>query len=276
MTEAAQVEVRLARPDELDQAPALLAPEGWDFTVDELRRLHRLGGAVGAWEEGRLVGFLTFVDLPPARWVGNVVVAPGGRGRGVGARLVETAVEGHPRVGLYAVEKAVTLYERLGFKAYGGAVALRAAEAQPRRPTATDRIAKADLLAVKRFDQRQTTLDRGILLRELVQAYPASSLLVRRGDALAGYGIAKTYAGVTEIGPVVAEGGQVGEDLLDALLAATAGPHEATVLEANRRALAAFEARGFAPAFRTVLMHRGPPLPWRTAALAAAGGPEKG
>lgn len=271
------IEVRPLRRDELPQAPELLAPEGWAFTVPELERLQRLGGAVGAWEDGRLVGFLTYADHPPVRWVGNVVVSPTVRGRGVGARIVEKTFEGHPRVGLYAVEKAVTLYQRLGFTAHGTAVALRAQAAQPRRPTASERVRRDDLLALKRFDQRHTTLDRGILLRELVQAYPDTALLTRHaGGEIAGYGIAKTYSGVTEVGPLVAETAPLAEDLLDALLAATPGPHEATVLEANRRAVGAFEARGFAPAFRTVLMYRGAPLPWRVGALAAAAGPEKG
>ena len=61
-------------------------------------------------EDGCIVGFLTFLDHPPVRWVGNVVVAPGKRGSGLGARLVAKALEGAQTAGLYAVEKAIAVF----------------------------------------------------------------------------------------------------------------------------------------------------------------------
>lgn len=250
--------------------------EGWAFEPDDLRRLHRLGGAVGAFEQGRMVGFLSYVDHAPLRWIGNVAVAPHLRGRGLGARIVARALDGVPRAGLYAVEKAVTLYARLGFEAQGEAFAFRAEHARPLRPSATEPLTKADLLDVARYDRQETTLDRGLLLRELVAAYPGSARLVRHQGVVLGYGVAKTYSDLTEIGPLVASAPKVAEDLLDALLAATPGPHEATALGANRRALAHLEARGFRRAFRTVPMFRGQPPAWRVGSLGAAAGLEKG
>lgn len=269
-------EVRHLTVAELSMAPELLRPEGWDFSVEELARLHKTGGAVGALDGGRLVGFLTFTDNHPVRWIGNVVVAPAMRGKGVGAQVVEKAMEGAPRVGLYAVEKAVTLYERLGFVAAGEAFAFRAEDAKPLRPSATEPVTRADLLDVARYDRHETALDRGILLRELVKAYPDASRLVRQKGLVVGYGIAKTSPGLTELGPLVASAPRVAEDLLDALLAATPGPHEVTVLGANRHALGAVEARGFQRRFRTVVMYRGKGPAWKTGALAAAAGLEKG
>lgn len=269
-------EVRHLAVQELSQAPALLAPEGWDFSVDELRRLHKTGGAVGAFDGGRLAGFLTFTDVPPIRWIGNVVVSPHLRGKGVGARMVEKAVEDAPRAGLYAVEKAVTLYERLGFVAAGEAFAFRAEAAKPLRPSATEPITRADLLDVARYDRHETALDRGILVRELVNAYPDSARLVRQKGLVVGYGIAKTSPGLTELGPIVAATPRIAEDLVDALLAATPGPHEVTVLGANRHGVGNVEARGFVKRFRAVVMHRGKGPAWKAGALAAAAGLEKG
>lgn len=269
-------EVRHLSVPELAMAPELLAPEGWDFSVEELTRLHRTGGAVGALDGGRLAGFLTFTDNNPVRWIGNVVVAPHLRGKGVGAQMVEKAMEGAPRVGLYAVEKAVPLYERLGFVPAGEAFAFRAESAKPLRPSATAPITRADLLEVARYDRHETALDRGMLLRELVKAYPDSSRLVRHDGLVAGYGIAKTSPGLTELGPIVASTPRVAEDLLDALLASTPGPHEVTVLGANRHGVGNVEARGFQRRLRTVPMYRGKGPAWKTGALAAAAGLEKG
>lgn len=270
-------EIRHLRADEMDDAIPLLRAEGWGFEPPELARLHRLGGAVGAFEEGRLVAFLTFADFAPVRWVGNVVVDPRIRGKGLGAAIVAEATREAPTVGLYAVEKAVTLYERAGFAPHGGdAWAHRAAEAKPLRPSVTQPMTRDDLLACQRLDRGASGMDRGYLLRELLRAYPDSARVVRSGNHVVGFGFAKTSADLTELGPVVATTPRAGEDLLDALLATTPGPHEATALAANRPAMDALAARGFTPAFRTVTMFRGPPPAWRAPQLVVAAGLEKG
>jgi GNAT superfamily N-acetyltransferase len=272
------VSIRRLRREELAKAPDLLRPEGWGFELHELERLARLGGAVGGFDgTGRLVAFLSFVDLPPIRWIGNVVVDGSLRGQGVGARLVEEALRDAPRAGLYAVEKAVTLYERLGFVAWGGdAWAHRAGEARPLRPSVVQRMTRDDLLEVSRLDRRASGMDRGFLLRELLKAYPDSACIARSGNHVIGFGFAKTSPDLTELGPVVATTPRAAEDLIDALLAATPGPHEATALSANPKALEALRERGFAPAFRTVVMFRGAPPEWRPQQLVVAAGLEKG
>lgn len=270
------VEVRRLAADEAADAVALLEPEGWAFTADELRRLHHLGGAVGAFRDGRLVGFLSFVDFQPVRWVGNVVVHADLRGEGVGARMVDDALRDARTVGLYAVEKAVTLYERAGFAAYGEAWALRAERAQPRRPAVTDPMRTEDLREVARLDREATAMDRGYLVRALHRAYPDGGRVVRRGGRVVGYGFAKTSPGLTEIGPVVSTDATTASAIMDALLALTDGPHEMTVLGDNPEARSLAEARGFAPAFRTVLMFHGKPPAWQPHRLHAAAGLEKG
>jgi GNAT superfamily N-acetyltransferase len=272
------VEVRRLARGELSAAPALLLREGWNFEVHELERLHRLGGATGAFDDaGRLVAFLSFVDMAPMRWIGNVVTDASLRGQGVGARLVQDAISDAPRAGLYSVEKAVTLYERLGFVASGGdAWAHRAEEAKPQRPSAAQPMTREDLLDATRLDRHQSGMDRGYLLRELLKAYPDSARVVRAGNHLVGFGFAKTSPGLTEIGPIVATTARAGEDILDALLATTPGPHEATALAANPKAMEALRLRGFSTAFRTIPMFRGAPLAWRPESLVAVAGLEKG
>jgi len=269
--------IRPVRAEEMRDAIPLLHAEGWTFDEAELARLHRLGGAVGAFDAGSLVAFLTYADLGSVRWVGNVVTAPTHRGKGLGAAIVEEAAKGAATVGLYAVEKAVTLYERGGFVAHGGdAWAHRAQDAKPLRPSVTQPMTRDDLLACARLDRGAMGCDRGYLLRELLRAYPDSARVVRSGNHVTGFGFAKTSAGLTELGPIVATTTRAGEDLLDALLATTSGPHEATALAANRPALDALASRGFAKSFRTITMFRGPPPAWRASQLFAAAGLEKG
>jgi GNAT superfamily N-acetyltransferase len=266
------------RAEDLAAAPGLLAPEGWGFSVEELTRLHKLGGAVGGYDEaGKLVAFLTYLDLAPIRWIGNVVTHASLRGQGVGKALLEETLRDAPRAGLYAVEKAVTLYGRMGFASAGGdAWAHRAADAKPVRPSVTQRMTRDDLLEIARLDRRASGMDRGFLLRELLRAYPDSAHVARSGNHLVGFGFAKTSPDLTELGPVVATTPRAAEDLLDALIVATPGPHEATALAANPHALGALRDRGFAPTFRTVTMFRGEPPAWRPQQLVVAAGLEKG
>lgn len=266
-------DVRRLAAKELRQATALLQPEGWDFEVAELERLLRLGGAVGAFEDGKLVGFLTFVDHPPIRWVGNVVVSPGQRGKGLGARLVQASLDARS-VGLYSVEPAVRLYERLGFAAKGQAYAFRAEDARPVKAGRAEDLAASDLRDVVRLDAEAAGMDRRALLHELLRAYPRSVRVVRRGGRVAGYGFAKTSAALTELGPVVAEDEDARDALLDGLLASTPGPHEATTMDEG--AMEALMERGFDRRFRTVPMFRGEPPAWRPERLVAAAGLEKG
>jgi GNAT superfamily N-acetyltransferase len=271
------IAVRRLNPDELALAPSLLKPEGWDFEPEELARLHRLGGAVGALSDGKLVGFLTTHDEPPVRWIGNVVVAPDVRGSGLGARLLDEAMRGHAgTVGLYSVERAVTLYARAGFVAQGEAFLLRAETAVPKRAGRAEDLRAADLTEVVRFDRDATGMDRRALLHELVRAYPKTLRIVRRDGRVAGFGVAKTSGGGTEIGPVVARDAATRDALLDELLEAAPPPYEATALGASPGVMEALDERGFAVRFRTIPMFRGPPPAWRPELLVAAAGLEKG
>lgn len=264
---------RLLAEDELALAPPLLQPEGWDFEQAELARLRRLGGAVGAFDGTTLVGFLTFVEHPPIRWIGNVVVSPGARGAGVGARIVQVALDGATSAGLYSVEPAITLYERLGFAPAGQAFAFHAKDARPGPGGRSDDLRASDLPEIVRMDAEATGMDRRALLHELLRAYPRTFRVVREGGRVTGYGVAKTSEQLTELGPVVATTERARDALLDDLLGDTPGPHEATTMDEGT--MEALLERGFDRRFRTVAMFRGPAPTWHPERLCAAAGLEK-
>lgn len=269
--------MRRLEAKELEQAPPLLAPEGWTFEVAELERLRGLGGAVGAFDGETLVGFLTFLELPPVRWVGNVVVASSARGAGVGAKLVEEAVRDAPRVGLYSVEKAVKLYERAGFVAKGEAWSLRAESATPkRRITSARPMHGDDGPQIARLDVEASGMERHRLLAKLIEAYPEHVRVVRERNRVVGYGLAKPSMGVTELGPIVATTPDARGAILDDLLRSASGPYEAAVLGESAEAIEALEARGFQKRFRVVPMFKGEPPAWRPRSLVTVAGLEKG
>lgn len=268
-------EVRRLAPSELPLAQPLLAPEGWSFEVPELERLQRLGGAVGAFDAAGLVGFLSFVDTPPYRWIGNVAVHERVRGGGIGARLVAEAVRDATRAALYSVDKAIPLYTRAGFVAHGRIQAVRAEEARRPASTRASRMAAPDLREVCELDARATGMDRSALLHELFRAYPDHARVLRDGHRIDGFVFVKAYADVNEIGPLVAEAPGADVQLLDAALATCEGPCEMGVAEGSPF-LAAARNRGFRPMFRATPMFRGPAPSWRLEDYHAVAGLEKG
>lgn len=267
-------DVRRLASEELIAAPPLLAPEGWDFELPELERLHRLGGAVGAFAGGALVGFLTFVDLPPVRWIGNVVVSAKHRGGGVGARMVSLALEGASSAGLYSVEPAIPLYQRLGFVGAGSAYAFRSEDAKAKTSGRALDLEAADLRGVVRLDAEATGMDRRPLLHELLRAYPRTVRVAHEAGRVVGFGFAKPSTSVTELGPIVADTPQARDAVLDALLDSAPGPYEATTMDEGM--MESLMERGFHRRFRTEAMFRGAPPAWHVERLACAAGLEKG
>jgi len=262
--------VRRLKADELHLAVPILTPEGWTLEKPDLERLHALGGAVGGFDGDKMVGFLTFLDTPPLRWIGNVAVAASARGKGVGARIVAEAMRDAPRTALYSVEKAVTLYARAGLVPRGMVHSLRALEPRGKDGRA-DALAKGDIDGIVALDRAATGMDRSRLLRALSDAFPTR--VVQREGRIVGFGIAKAYPDVTEIGPVVAESPADAWAIVDELIASTPPPYDVAVHGLPARG---WGERSFSPLFRAIPMFRGAPPAWDLNRYLAASGLEKG
>lgn len=109
--------------ESLDLFLALARAEGWISDPWELTFLQRAfpGGCLAATLAGRPVGFVTAVRHGTGGWVGNLLVEREFRGRGIGARLMERAMEeliaaGTETVWLTASPAGRPLYERMGFR----------------------------------------------------------------------------------------------------------------------------------------------------------------
>lgn len=217
-------------------------------------------------------------------WIGNVVVSKDLRGKGLGAKLLDAALEsaaerGARTVALYAVPKAVPLYARAGFEGSDRLVAL-AATAPDAEPSPEARpMTSHDVADVVVLDRATLGFDRAQLLRELYGAYATTAWVVRRGGALAGYAFAKPAWASNEVGPLVGDAAAQAA-LLDTAVAALRdsphGPVELALPAANAATLAHARALGFAETFRPLVMFRGPPPAARWERVGAVGGLEKG
>jgi ribosomal protein S18 acetylase RimI-like enzyme len=110
------------RADDIPQFLAFAADEGWLCDPWELRFLMEVfpSGCLCWRDHEETRGFITAVKYADSGWIGNLIVAPGERGRGIGSRLMAgalAALEGHgtQTVWLTASLEGEPLYRKLGF-----------------------------------------------------------------------------------------------------------------------------------------------------------------
>jgi GNAT superfamily N-acetyltransferase len=111
-------------PDEIDSFMGLAQDEGWVCDFWEFEFLFRTfpRGCLVARDGGRPAGFITAIRYGTSGWIGNLIVRPELRGRGVGSLLMGKALAaldeaGTATVWLTASRSGKPLYEKLGFSA---------------------------------------------------------------------------------------------------------------------------------------------------------------
>lgn len=275
---------------DLPEAAARLAAEGWGFAPRELARLLATGPglSVAARERGRLQGLVMVTRHGDLAWIGNVLVVPEARGKGVGEAMVAEALgriraAGIPTTKLCSVLPAITLYERLGFRHEGPVLTFSAFHDRPtHRPAGAEVLLPDDLEELAALDQRAFGADRTALLRQLLRDHPDTGVGVRREERLAGYAFLKPGDAGSEVGPVVlgAPDRALGAMLLDGALGfrlrGEAARVECTVPAGHPFMRALLEERGLAWRDEKRLMAHGAPRAQDWVALAALGGLEKG
>jgi len=227
---------------------------GWGNTADDVLRMisYEPGGCFIAGLGGEDVGIVGSIRYGEVGYLGNLIVQPGHRGRGIGAALMKEAMEhlldsGVKSIRLDAVPKAISLYERLGFREES--LSLRfTGLASETGSTGCERMIESDLPAVLSLDQRLFGAPRGRVLRRVHADFPKLCFVVRKSSKLNGFIMAKEGEGRTRIGPWICEPDEWGsaKKLLHRLMDDVAGsPMWAGVPEGNRCSVEILERNGF-------------------------------
>jgi GNAT superfamily N-acetyltransferase len=113
--------IRLLSADDLDEAFGLSAVAGWNQRPADWCMLLQLApaGSFAAVASGRIVGTAIGIDYGTFGWIAMMLVDPGWRGRGIGARLLESAMAAVPAgtpIRLDATPLGRPLYRRYGFE----------------------------------------------------------------------------------------------------------------------------------------------------------------
>ena len=121
------VEIELLSESHLPEALRLTEQSQWNQTERDWRRLLQSSpkGCFGAFLDGRLIGTVTTVAYgTELAWIGMMLVDPDYRRRGLGTRLMQTALEHLQRIGVNSIKLDATpsgrpLYESMGFRPEG-------------------------------------------------------------------------------------------------------------------------------------------------------------
>jgi ribosomal protein S18 acetylase RimI-like enzyme len=277
---------------DLGFAAGLTAGEGWasgrsDF---ELYLEHDPDGCFTAWEGGRRLGMVTTSRYPASAWIGNLIVVPDHRSRGVGRALMEHGLRHLELAGIRTVRldgdpPGIPLYRSLGFvdeweslrfRRVGGRLDRppQVTDLKPddlaaldgtgfggglQRPPQVRELTPDDLGAVAALDRTVFGDDRSRMLG-LLFGRAERAFVVAGSDGLAGYAMVVHTDRGLRFGPWVAVDARAAEELLrGAVTIAVAG--EAITLGVpgpNPEARSILERLGFEPTPSSLRMVRGP------------------
>ena len=185
---------------------------GWGMTPGDYDRILRFSptGCFIASQKGKDLGMVATVNYGDIAWIGNLVVLPETRGKGIGADLMKHAMDylvstGTKAIRLDGVPLAVPLYRRLGFKdeywsqRYTGVAKKHQATSTPMQRKDLDKVAELDLKVFK--------APRRDILEYFYDLYPELCYCAWSDDRLIGYIMAKNGKDNVKIGPWIAEPG---------------------------------------------------------------------
>jgi ribosomal protein S18 acetylase RimI-like enzyme len=253
--------MRAMQAADLDFAASLTAAEGWGSeTKTELEGFFAFdpGGCLLAEQDGERVGMCVATSYGESAFVGELIVTPSARRKGVGRSLLESAINhvrsrGAASILLDGVAEAVPLYERVGFRKvcrsmrFDGRLSAPSSHAQPMR--------QHDLDAVLAMDLAAFGADRSFFLRRRLKLYPQLCFVLLESGPLSGFIMARPTGEDLQVGPwVVRRGAARGEELLAALTANGARTLHIGVLATNLESQALLRSLG--------LRERADP-PWR-------------
>ena len=259
-----EIDIRPFAERDIDFALAQTSRERWDTAAESFQTClaHDPDGGFIAESAGKPVGMVTTMRYTRSAWVGNLIVVPEYRRRGIGHRLMSHALEcletqGIRTVRLEADPMGVGLYRLLGFEDQFESLRFRREPPHDVKKGSADRLVATDLPVLQTFDQGCFGDDRSRLLG-LLFTQAAAVYGTRRHGALSGYAMVLPGATGVRLGPWCAADREAGDELLQTVLA---DYYDSIVVvgvpEVNRVAVGLLESHGFGRTPSSLRMIRG-------------------
>jgi len=274
---------RCFEPDDLDFADRQKEREGWAASRDQFKLYleHDPDGCFVATVDDQPVGMVTTTCFGPSGWIGNLIVEPDFRSRGIGRALMEHGLDrlrerGTTTVRLEGDPPGIPLYRKLGFVDEFESCRLKLSNSKevPMLDDSTaEPITKGDLDEVAALDAEIVGPNRRQFLE--LKFFAAELALVRRqnGRIVASLLASPTNRGF-RIAPCVALEPADGRGVIAAAISAASGRAVLIGLPAlNTNALDMLAEMGFEKSASSFRMRLGPPIdagdPTRVFAIAS-------
>jgi predicted N-acetyltransferase YhbS len=249
-----QPEIRVMTHADIDLVMRLQEMVGWGNTRADAERslFYESHGCFVASVDGVDVGIVNSFLYGEVGFIGNLIVLPEKRVKGVGATLMRVAMErltseGALAIRLDGVQKAIPLYERLGFR--GEYQSLRFSGVAAKYPhRGIEPMVREDMGQVVRLDRCFFGLDREQKLRRIQHDFPDLCFKASKGGEIRGYVMAKPGVSNVRVGPWICDPKYVelAEPLLNALTSKVEGRKIWVGLpELNKASVKIMEGKGF-------------------------------
>ncbi len=256
--------IRPFQEGDIEFAVAQATRECWDCPASMFRAFiaHDPEGCFIAEAEGRRVGMITTTRYARSAWIGNLIVTPDDRRRGVGAAMMRHAMgvleaRGINTIRLEADPMGVGIYKRLGFVEQFESPRFCKQPLLNAAPSPAEHLRTTDFEAIRAFDLDCFGDDRGRFLRELVKIGHAA-YCVKSKEGIDGFAMALPASEGVRFGPCAARSKEVAGQLLDALMGEF--PDKAIITAvpgSNKMAVRLLESRGFVRNTACLRMRRG-------------------
>jgi ribosomal protein S18 acetylase RimI-like enzyme len=251
--------------DDLDFAAEQIAREGWSSgTCDfQLYLGHDPDGCFVAREGDRRVGMVTTTRYPSSGWIGNLIVVPEYRSRGVGRALMAHGLAHLEAAGVETVRldgdpPGILLYLSLGFVDEWESLRFRSAGVATAAPERVEKLERHDVDRVVALDRRFFGDDRSLLLELFLDTSQIAYKIQDRNE-LRGYLMATRFDLGLRIGPCVAVDVESARQLFSAAQTAAGGERITVgVPGPNDQAATLLTELGFEPTPPCRRMIRGP------------------
>lgn len=223
------MEIKPFTNDDIPFAVEQARREGWATgrSYFELHLQHDPGGAFLAWEGTRRVGMITATKFTASGWLGNLIVDPEFRSRGIGRKLMTTAFDylrdtGTGTIRLDADPPGIPLYRSMGFV---GEYESSRFSWKGRAGTQSDSVrpfTRKDLPAAAELDSRCFGDNRRHML-ELMLDQVRDAFVTTSGDRMSGFLYLIQSSSGLRVGPCCAESIDDARNLITTVLAGSNG-----------------------------------------------------
>ena len=239
--------------NDLDFALDLIMLEGWTGTrqnLEELLRYDPKGSFIGEID-GKPMSMVCTVNYGEFGFIGNLIVQQLFRGQNFGKYLMEFAMKylldnGTNSLLVDGVPKALSLYEKLGFRKIAKSLRLEAILTGSETKY-TRQMTESDLSKIDVLDSRYFGGSREEFLRMRFVANPGLSKVIEIDGDLQGFIMGSHRRNSVRIGPMVVDGHSRSAEHLLAELSGKSEEtiHKIGVLETNIHALKLLKQYGF-------------------------------